>query len=94
MYCIGEDAEEVIGMTNIIAKLKKVYTEVVQKFDKYLKVRKKLVYEHASFKLTHQLADEPVEQFNTRLHQLAENCEFGDLISEMIRDRLVIGIHD
>jgi len=94
MYCMGEDAEEVLATTNITAEQKKVYTEVVQKFDEYFKVRKNLVYERASFNLAHQLAEEPVEQFITRLHQLAENCEFGDFKSEMIRDRLVIGIRD
>ena len=57
-------------------------------------MRKNLVYERASFNLAHQLADESAEQFITRLHQLAENCEFGDLKNEIIRDRLVIGIRD
>ena len=94
MYCMGENAEEVLATTNITNERKKEYTEVVRKFDKYFKVRKNLVYECASFSLAHQLADEPVENFITRLHQLAENYEFGGLKSEMIRDRLVIGICD
>ena len=94
MYCMGEDAEEVLATTNITAEQKKEYRQVVQKFDEYFKVRKNLVYERASFNLAHQLADESAEQFITRLHQLAENCEFGDLKNEMIRDRLVIGLHD
>ena len=41
-----------------------------------------------------QLCDESAEQFITRLHQMAESCEFGNLKKEMIRDRLVIGVHD
>ena len=94
MNCMGEDTEEVLATTNITAEQKKEYRQVVQKFDEYFKVRKNLVYERASFNLAHQLADESAEQFITRLHQLAENCEFGDLKNEMIRDRLVIGIRD
>ena len=66
----------------------------MQKFDEYFKVRKNLVYKRANFNLAHQLADQSAEQFITRLHQLAENYEFGDLKNEMIRDRLVIGICD
>ena len=81
-------------MAYITNEQKKEYAEVVQKFDESFKVRKNLVYECASFNLAHQLADEPVENFITRLHQLAENCESGGLKSEMIRDRLVIGIRD
>ena len=66
----------------------------MQKFDEYFQVRKNLVYERANFNLVYQLADKSAEQFITRLHQLAVNCEFGDLKNEMIRDRLIIGIHD
>ena len=94
MYCMGEDAEEVLATTSVTVEQKKEYRQVVQKFDEYFKVRKNLVYERASFNLANQLADESAEQFITRLHQLAENCEFGDLKNEMIRDRLVIGIRD
>ena len=47
-----------------------------------------------AFNLAYQLADESAEQFITRLHQLAVNCEFRDLKNEMIRDRLIIGIRD
>ena len=28
------------------------------------------------------------------LYTLAENCNYGDLTSEMMRDRLVVGIQD
>jgi len=52
------------------------------------------VFEHASFNQARQLSDETAEQFITRLHRLANNCEFGELKSEMIRDRPVIGIRD
>ena len=66
MYCMGEDAEEVLATTNITAEQKKEYRQVVQKFDEYFKVRKNLIYERASFNLAHQLADESAEQFITR----------------------------
>ena len=94
MYCMGEDAEEILATTNITVEQKKEYRRVVQKFDEYFQVRKNLVYERESFNLAYQLADESAEQFITRLHQLAVNCEFGDLKNEMIRDRLIIGIRD
>ena len=74
MYCMGEDAEEILATTTITIEQRKDYEQVVQKFDEYFKVRKNLVYERASFNLAHQLADESAEQFITRLHQLAENC--------------------
>ena len=49
MYCMGEDAEEILATTNITVEQKKEYRRVVQKFDEYFQVRKNLVYERASF---------------------------------------------
>ena len=66
----------------------------MSKFDDYFGVRKNLVFERATFNQARQLSDETAEHFITRLHRLAETCEFGELKSDMIRDRLVIGIRD
>ena len=42
-----------------------------------------------------QLADETVEQSSPQYnYQMVENSEFGNIRSEMIRDCLVIGIHN
>ena len=51
-------------------------------------------FERATFNQACQLSDETAEHFIMRLHRLAETCEFGELKSDMIRDRLVIGIRD
>ena len=37
---------------------------------------------------------ESVEQYITILYSLIKNCEYGNLASEMLRDRLVVGIQD
>ena len=63
MYCMGEDAEEILATTDIPVEQRKDYEQVVQKFNEYFKVRKNLVYERASFNLARQLADESAEQF-------------------------------
>jgi hypothetical protein len=41
-----------------------------------------------------QQSRETAEQYIMALYDLAENCEYGDLKAEMIRDRLVVGIQD
>lgn len=94
LYCMGDDAGDVLATTNISDGDKKDYGKVVKKFNDYLKVRKNTVFERANFNLARQLADETAEHFIIRLHQMADNCEFGAIRSEMIRDRLVIGIRD
>ena len=41
LYCLGEDAEDVLVSTNISSDDKKVYGRVIAKFDTFFKVRKK-----------------------------------------------------
>ena len=94
LYCMGDDAGDVLATTNNSDGDKKDYGKVVKKFNDYFKVRKNTVFECANFNLARQLTDETAEHFIIRLHQMADNCEFGAMRSEMIRDRLVIGIRD
>ena len=37
---------------------------------------------------------EPVDSFITLLYRLAEHCNYHDLHSEMIQDRIVVGLQD
>ena len=39
-------------------------------------------------------SDESAEQFITSLYSLAENCAYGELRDEMIRECIVVGIHN
>ena len=94
MYCMGEDAEDTLATTNISAGDRKKYDSVIAKFDAFCKVRKNVIFERARFNRRSQQQDETAEQFITSLYSLAENCEYGDLRDEMIRDRIVVGIRD
>jgi len=40
------------------------------------------------------MEDESAEQYNTTLHQLAEQCDYKDIKSELIHDRLVVGLRN
>ena len=92
---MGDDAVAVLDTTtNISNANKKDYSKVVKKFNKYFKVQKNSIFEHADFNLASQLANETVEQFITRFHQMANNCEFGNMKNEMIRDFLIISIRN
>ena len=94
LYCLGEDAEDVLDTTRITSEDKKKYSKVIEGFDSYFKVRKNLIFERARFNKRNQLPHETAEQFITEVHRLAENCEFGPMKDELIRDRLVVGICD
>ena len=85
---MGEDAEAVLATMRITDEDRADFSKVLEKFDDYFKVRRNLVFERATFNQACQLSEESAEQFITRLHLLADNCEFGNIREEMICDLL------
>uniref|UniRef100_A0A8K9UNX2 C2H2-type domain-containing protein n=1 Tax=Oncorhynchus mykiss TaxID=8022 RepID=A0A8K9UNX2_ONCMY len=62
--------------------------------DGHLAVRRNVILERTKFNQRQQEAGETADDFITALHCLSEHCGYGALLSEMIRDRLVMGLHD
>ena len=94
LYCLGEDANGVLSSTNISEESRKKYMDVLAKFDAHFKVCKNVIFEHTRFNRQDQQEEESVKQFITSLYSLSENCQYGELKEEMIRDREVVGIRD
>ena len=94
LYCLGPDAEDVLVSTNINSEERKKYCDVVKKLDDFFKVRRNVIFERARFNQHSQLDGETIDQYIAVLHNLAENCDYGMLKSELIRDRIVVGIRD
>ena len=94
LYSMGEEAEVVLASTGITDEERKCYERVVGKLDGYFHVRHNVIFERARFNKRDQLEGESGDQYITELYYLAERCSYGQLTSEMIRDRLVVGIRD
>ena len=94
LYCMGEEAEEVLLSTRINEAERKVYATVLEKLDSYFKVRKNVIFERARFNRRHQQDGESAEQYIMELFKLVEHCEYGALRDQMVRDRIVVGIKD
>ena len=94
LYCLGEEAHDVLTSTSISDEDRKKYAKVMEKLDAHFDVRKNVIFERARFNQRKQLDDETAEEYITALYGLVETCEFGALKEEMIRDRLVVGIRD
>lgn len=94
LYCLGEEAETVLSSTNPTAEDRKEYDKVVQKLDGFFQVRKNVIFERARFNKRNQREGESAENYITALYELVETCEFGAMKSEMLRDRMVVGIRD
>ena len=73
---------------------KKKYEPVKTKFDEHFSRGRNVIYERAKFNSRRQQDGETVDQFVTALHTLAENCSYGQLHEEMIRDQLLVGLRD
>ena len=65
---MGKDAKAVLVTMCISNQDRTDNSKVLEKYDGYLKVQKKLIFQHATFNQEHQLSDESADQFITRLH--------------------------
>ena len=94
LYCLGEEAESVLTSTNATESDRSDYDRIIGKFDAFFQVRRNVIFERARFNRRTQLPGETAEQYIMALYDLVANCDYGALESEMIRDRLVVGIRD
>ncbi|XP_046748852.1 uncharacterized protein K02A2.6-like [Diprion similis] len=65
------------------------YTRAVEKLTEYFEPTKNEPYERHVFRALAQKTDETTDQFIIRLRQQAENCGFGDMKDQMIRDQII-----
>ena len=49
LYCLGEEADDVLTSTNITAENRKKFADIIAKFDDFFKVRKNVIFERARF---------------------------------------------
>lgn len=68
------------------------FNAVSTAFDTFYQARKNIIVECAKFNRRTQKSGEPVETFIQDLHRLANECNFGCLKEEPIRDRIVVGV--
>lgn len=94
IYCIGDNAEDILLSFSLTADQMTHYEVVHKAFDDHFIGRRNLIYDRSKFHTRIQEDGEPVEHFVTDLHALAQYCKFGTLHDEMIRDRIVVGVRD
>ena len=94
-YCICEIAEEVSSSMNISNlednRQKYIVNSVISISTDSSKFEK--CHFRKSF-CKSQKTDKTIDEFITGLHNLLENCSFGNFKEEMIRDRIMVGILD
>lgn len=94
VYCMGDEADDVLRGLELTGVQHQQYDAVKTAFDRHFVPRKNVIYERARFNKRVQQPSEPVDSFITALYALAENCEYGALHDDLLRDRLVVGLKD
>lgn len=94
IYCMGDEADDILRGLVLTEEQRQQYDPVKKAFDKYFVPKKNVIYERAKFNRRVQSGTESVDSFITALYALAQNCDYGLLNDELIRDRLVVGLRD
>ncbi|UYV80773.1 K02A2.6-like [Cordylochernes scorpioides] len=92
IYILGEKAEDALISFNLTEIEINNYETVVKKFEEHFIGKPNVIFERAQFNCRYQQDGEAVEEYIRELHKMAENCNYGSLKEEMIRDRIVVGV--
>ena len=91
---IGPEALEVYNTMEWSARSQRTVEDILQKFEIFCKPKKNITYERFLLFTQKQQPQEKIDDYVKTLRSLAETCEYGQLKSSIIKDALVIGIHD
>jgi len=91
---MGDPADDILSSFGLTDNEKKNFNTVVDKFKCHFVNKRNIIFERAKFNQHKQEDNDLVDDFITSLHCLSEHCQYGELRSEMIRDRIVVGLCD
>ena len=94
VYTMGDPADDILSSFGLSDEDKKKFEVVVERFERHFVKKRNVIFERAKFNQRKQEDGESVDDFVTALYCLSENCQYGDLRDEMIRDRIVVGLRD
>jgi len=94
IYCMGDAADDILTSLSLTTDERKVYATVKTKLEAHFVKKRNVIFERAKFNSRVQQQGETVDSFITALHCLVEHCQYGNLRSEMVRDRIVVGLLD
>ena len=105
LLCIGEEGREIYKTLSFTAAetttdeegtttWTRTVAEIKEAFKQYCEPRRNVTFERHKFNTRNQHEGEHIDQYVSALKTLAKTCEFKDLESGLIRDRIVCGIRD
>lgn len=91
LYLMGEEAEDIYLQ---FSERPKTLDSAVTAFDQYFNPRKRIGCLRASFHKRVQNENESVESFINDLQTIANECEYGIVTDELVRDRIIAVMRD
>ena len=93
LYAMGDSADDIL-QTLQLDEGTVSYEEIKKSLNDYFAERRNIIVERARFNERSQKPGESVDTFIQDLYRLANNCDYGTLKDDLIRDRIVVGILD
>ena len=91
-YCMGAEAEDIMGTFTLSDEERNDFDVVLKKFDEYFQPRKNVLRLRKLFSKRVQEVGESVENYSRALYVMAADCEFGSTKEERIRDQFILGV--
>ena len=90
---MGDAADDILTTLGVDEEATNL-NDIISAFKNHFDARKNVIVERAKFNRHVQNQGESVDSFIQDLYKLADECEFGGLKEELIRDRIVVGVRD
>lgn len=94
LLLIGPDCLPIVGQFHWGYGEKKTLDTMMEKFDNHFQPIRNLIYERSVFNQMTQGPEQAVGDFITAVQSQADNCEYGGMKNELVRDRIVVGVRD
>ena len=76
-----------------VTNKKRTLKNTIRMFDEYFEPVKNVIYERAMFNTMRQ-GEKTIHQFIVELQSQADQCDYGEMKNDLIRDRIVVGVKD
>lgn len=94
LYQMGPEVGQLLEKLKLTEDSLETYENTKKIFNTYFAGKKNIIYERAKFNLRKQQDGEAAQEFIDSLYNLSKSCEYGTLVDQLIRDRIVVGIRD
>lgn len=91
---IGQNALEVYNTFQFNEAEETTIDNVLDKFENYCVPQSNLTFERYKLFSRKQNSAESIDEYVTCLKGLASSCEFGEISNSLVKDAMVLGVHD